>query len=223
MSHLRSRSSTLAEHLFHSCCNTEEDRCRVAKTGQLVPSGSLKFKAVRAKLGWVKLLPPSERFFTQKRVAQALRDLLLYRDIELPSVPGFSQSMWVQQQAKCLTKTLQRARKSVAMDPSCAETQAWTMEDRLDFNPMRTCITCRPILSHTHVFTVFRAIYVHAGPCFFMFITEFIPCSRRTKMRTSPRARRLQIGVCRQLRSTDMCCAGVEKSERGVQGLLRPF
>ena len=195
MSHLRSCSSTLAEHLFEACCNTEEDRLRIAKTGQLVPSGSLKFKAVRAKLGWVKLLPPSERFFTQKRVVQALKDLVLYREIELPQVPGFSSSMWVMQQAKCLTRTLQRARKSVAMDPSCAETQAWTMEDRLNFSPICGHASHADPFCPTHMSLQFSC-YTY-WPMISIFITDFIPRSHRTKMsrRTSPPTRPLRIGV----------------------------
>ena len=135
MSHLRTRSSVLAGHLFTSCCSTKEDRERVATTGQIVPSGSLKYKEVRNKLAWVKHLP-AQRFFTRKRVQQALRELLASHNLVLPCVPGFCQESWVRQQATSLTKTLQRARKSTAAvamaDPSLVDTQAWNCEDRFD-------------------------------------------------------------------------------------------
>ena len=129
MSHLRSRSKALAGHLYEACCSTEEDRARIASTGQLVPSGSLKFKAVRSRLSWVKDLSAG-RFFTKRRVHEAIVDLFLEHDIQLPSVPGFSQAKWLEEQSTSLTKVLQRARRSTAMDPSLAETQAWDFEDR---------------------------------------------------------------------------------------------
>ena len=129
MSHLRSRSKALAGHLYEACCSTEEDRARIASTGQLVPSGSLKFKAVRSRLLWVKDLPAG-RFFTKRRVYDAIVQIFLEHDIQLPSVPGFSQAKWLDEQASSLTKILQRARKSTAMDPSLADTQAWDCEDR---------------------------------------------------------------------------------------------
>ena len=125
MSHLRSRSSALAGHLFEACCNTPEDSERIARTGQLIPPGSLKYKAVRQKLEWVKFLP-SERFFTRKRVQQALEELLTLHKLQLPCVPGLSPKAWIDSQVAPLTKILQRARKSTAMvDPSCLETQPW--------------------------------------------------------------------------------------------------
>ena len=124
MSHLRCRSSVLAQHLYAACCCTPEDRERIASTGQLLPGGTLKFKAVREKLSWVKQLS-SQRFFTVKRVQQAIRQILEEHQLQLPSVPGFSLESWITEQTKALTKTLQRARKSTAMDPSKLETQAW--------------------------------------------------------------------------------------------------
>ena len=131
MSHLRSRSSALASYLFEACCSTPEDLGRIARTGQLLPPGSLKYKAVRQKLAWVKLLP-NERFFTQRRVRQALEELLTLHSLELPSVPGFSRRSWLDMHVPVLTKTLQRARKSTAMDPSCLETQPWDQDRHMN-------------------------------------------------------------------------------------------
>ena len=111
MSHLRVRSSALATHLYEACCCTPEDQQRIARSGQLLPAGSLKFKAVRNKLSWVRQLPP-ERFFTEKRVQQASEQILTEHQLELPCVPGFTVEGWVSQQTRTLTKTLQRARKS---------------------------------------------------------------------------------------------------------------
>ena len=131
MSHLRCRSKTLADHLFESCCSSPEDLERIAVTGQLLPAGSLKFKAVRSKLAWVRHLP-GQRFFTGKRVREALEQLVRSHDLSLPNIPGFSLESWIRQQTTSLTKTLQRARKSTAaMDPSLAETQTWEVEDRI--------------------------------------------------------------------------------------------
>ena len=131
MSHLRTRSSVLAGHLFTSCCSSEEDRQRIAATGQLVPSGSLRYKTVRAKLAWVKHLP-AQRFFTEKCVQQALDELVASHDLALPSIPGFCPESWVRQQTKSVTRILQRARKSTVpmADPSLAETQVWDCQDR---------------------------------------------------------------------------------------------
>ena len=133
MSHLRCRSSALATHFQEAFCSSPADKDRIKTTGELLPPGSLKFRAVRDKLGWVKFLP-QERFFTQKRVRQALQELLLLTDLELPEVPGFSEASWVDSQVKSLTKTLQRARKSTAamVDPATLETQPWN-QDRICF------------------------------------------------------------------------------------------
>ena len=136
MSHLRCRSKALADLLFQSCCSTPEDLERIAKTGHLLPSGSLKFKAVRERLAWAKTLP-QERYFTRKRVRQALEQLMLANDVSLPCIPGFSQEAWLQQQTLALTRTLQLARKSTAMDPSLADTQAYEVQDR----PAVVCVS----------------------------------------------------------------------------------
>ena len=124
--HLTCRSQELADHL-QACTSSPEDVERIKSTGDILPSQSLRYKEVRLKVRWVTELP-AERYFTLKRVRQAIEGLLEKSHFTLPNIPGFCQEEWLEDQTKKVTKLLQRARKTtVAMDD--ADTQAWPVED----------------------------------------------------------------------------------------------
>ena len=128
--YLTSRSQELARHLA-GCTSSPEDKDRIARTGEIFPPTSLRFKELRRKLKWVLELN-SDRYFTLKRVTQAIQILLQEKHFSLPvQVPGFNEGEWVENQSKRLTKLLQRARKSIdfgAMDPDNVETQVWQQD-----------------------------------------------------------------------------------------------
>ena len=128
--YLTLRSQELACQL-EACTKSPEDVERIRLTGEILPTGSLSFKETRKKLRWVLELSP-ERYLTIKRVTQAIELLLAKEHVALPEFPGFSRQQWVQDQAKKVSKILQRARKSIAMDPADLETQPWP-EDGLAF------------------------------------------------------------------------------------------
>ena len=129
--YLTCRSKLLAQRLNDSL-DSPEDKSRIEKSGELLPTVSLKFRETRDKLAWVRDLG-QEKYLTVKRVKEALRQLPLLNDLSFHNLPGFSYEEWLKQQSVQVTKVLQRARKSVAVaamaNPDNMETQVWGEED----------------------------------------------------------------------------------------------
>ena len=97
--YLTSRSQELARYLA-GCTSSTEDRDRIARTGEIFPPTSLRFKELRRKLKWVLELN-SDRYFTLKRVKQAVQILLQEKHFSLPvQVPGFNEGELVETKAK---------------------------------------------------------------------------------------------------------------------------
>ena len=110
---------------------------RVARTGSLTETTSLRHRGTRESLLWVKEhFANSGRLFTESMVKAAVTQLV--EDdrfpFDLPATPGFEISSWIHGQAGSLHALLKRARKSTAAPLAMAdntETQPWSCMDEM--------------------------------------------------------------------------------------------
>ena len=113
----------------------EDGGQRVACTGQVIPHGTLKSRALRESLSWAASLP--YKFVTVKAACCALLHLERKRGIQFPIIPGVSVARWRELEARRIARVCHRIqkntsaqasreRKLAAMDNE--ETQAWSLE-----------------------------------------------------------------------------------------------
>ena len=73
----------------------EGDRDRIAKTGSITATSSLRHRATRNSLRFVRDQMDSGRWFTIQMVKEAIKKLVRNYNLQLPtSAPGFSMEKW---------------------------------------------------------------------------------------------------------------------------------
>ena len=110
------------------------DPSRVSRTGTLTETQSLRHKATRKSLEWVKdHFSQTGRLFTEAMVKDAISQLVEQEKFpfELPATPGFEVSSWITSQSRSLHTLLKRARKSTAAAVMADDydTQPWNCMD----------------------------------------------------------------------------------------------
>ena len=125
----------LFEHLI------KPDFDRIAATGALTPTRSLRHKNTRSKLSWATAL--EGRWFTLNMVKDAVRSLREAGKIVLPDSAGFCNETWMNDECSNLHHLLMRARKGSAgqksdktcKNPSSAGTSSVDAMDDAETQP----------------------------------------------------------------------------------------
>ena len=109
----KNKVMTIAQAIYDNLI--APDPGRISRTGALTETPSLRHRATRESLQWVKdHFSKTGRLFTEAMVKDAI-SLLVESErfpFELPCTPGFEVSSWVTSQATSLHGLLKRARKS---------------------------------------------------------------------------------------------------------------
>ncbi|CAE7448825.1 unnamed protein product, partial [Symbiodinium necroappetens] len=107
----------LADKLYNSL--VEGDQNRIALTGMLSPTNSLRHRSTRACFSWVQNEFLGERMFTHAMIRDAIAKMALDKTLFLvvPQTPGVSEKAWIEDQAKAVHALLKKARKSTVQHP----------------------------------------------------------------------------------------------------------
>ena len=107
------RVAELARLLYVNVC--EPDLERIAKTGSITPTNSLRHASTRRCFCFVRDEIDSGRWFTHQMVTEAIQKLVNDYNLQIPTTcPGFSLGKWISEEATKLLHLLKRSRKSVA-------------------------------------------------------------------------------------------------------------
>ena len=98
----------LADKLYNSL--VEGDQNRIALTGMLSPTNSLRHRSTRACFSWVQNEFLGERMFTHAMIRDAIAKMALDKTLFLvvPQTPGFSEKAWIEDQAKAVHALLKK-------------------------------------------------------------------------------------------------------------------
>ena len=98
----------LAEKLYNNL--VDGDQNRIALSGVLSPTNSLRHKDTRERFSWVQHEFSGERLFTQAMIRDAIAKMALDKSIFLvvPQTPGFSEKTWIEDQAKAIHALLKK-------------------------------------------------------------------------------------------------------------------
>ncbi|CAE7233374.1 unnamed protein product, partial [Symbiodinium sp. CCMP2456] len=93
----------------------EGDQNRIALSGMLSPTNSLRHKSTRACFSWVQRDISGERLFTQAMVRDAIAKMALDKTLFLivPTTPGFSEKAWLDDQAKAIHALLKKVAEAL--------------------------------------------------------------------------------------------------------------
>ena len=98
----------LAEKLYNNL--VDGDQNRIALSGVLSPTNSLRHKNTRERFSRVQHEFSGERLFTQAMIRDAIAKMALDKSIFLvvPQTPGFSEKTWIEDQAKAIHALLKK-------------------------------------------------------------------------------------------------------------------
>eukprot|EP00439_Symbiodinium_sp_Y106_P006158 s7870_g1.t1 len=103
----------LAEKLYNNL--VDGDQNRLALSGVLSPTNSLRHKNTRDRFSWVQHEFSGERLFTQAMIRDAIAKMALDKSIFLivPQTPGFSEKAWIEDQAKAIHALLKKVAEAI--------------------------------------------------------------------------------------------------------------
>ena len=120
----------VADQIYRSCIAPDGGEL-LRLTGALAPGGSLKMSKAREAFRWCQSEEIEGRFFTLRLCHKAVSLLVAQQRIEIPALPGLSQSFWLAEQAKRLHYLCCRSKKNrlACSLPSSKEAKAEAMDD----------------------------------------------------------------------------------------------
>ena len=155
----RARIEWICDKVYASCI--QPDPSRLANTGAVTPTNSLRHKATKNSLAWAVDLEAG-RLFTASIVRDALVRMLTKYELHLPSTVGFTSENWLDSTSKKLQKLLTRARKCTSAAMADDETQPWDIDAwGMDASE------ARPLVNAALVVSVCQSVdcYVLCGIC----------------------------------------------------------